>query len=58
MLGQVLPMLAANHINVLDMMNKSRGDVAYSILDLDKPISKEIISKIKAIDGIYSVRMC
>jgi D-3-phosphoglycerate dehydrogenase len=58
MLGQVLPILAANHINVLDMMNKSRGDVAYSILDLDKTISTEIISKIKAIDGIYSVRMC
>lgn len=56
MLGQVLPILAANHINVLDMTNKSRGEVAYSILDLDKPASAEIITKIKSINGIYSVR--
>ncbi len=57
MLGQVLPVLAENHINVLDMLNKSRGDIAYSILDLDSTISPEIEGKIKAIKGIYSLRI-
>lgn len=56
MLGQVLPILAASEINVLDMMNKSRGEVAYSILEIDKPITEEIISQIKSIEGIFSVR--
>jgi len=57
MLGQVLPILADNQINVSDMMSKSRGDIAYSLLDVDAEISDEIIEKIKSIEGIYSVRI-
>ena len=56
MLGQVLPILAESHINVLDMLNKSRGEVAYSLIDVDKLVSDDIIAKIKSIDGIYTVR--
>jgi len=56
MLGQVLPILASSHINVLDMMNKSKGEIAYSILEIDKPVADDIINNIKSIDGIYSVR--
>jgi D-3-phosphoglycerate dehydrogenase / 2-oxoglutarate reductase len=57
MLGQVLPILASNEINVIDMMNKSRGEIAYSILEVDKPVSEEIIGNIKSIEGIYSIRV-
>jgi len=57
MLGQVLPILADNHINVLDMLNKSRGDIAYSIIDVDKPVSEDILTNIKSIEGIYSARI-
>ncbi len=56
MLGQVLPILAEHHINVSDMLNKSRGEIAYSILDLNEPITDEISERIKSIDGIYSLR--
>jgi D-3-phosphoglycerate dehydrogenase / 2-oxoglutarate reductase len=56
MLGQVLPILAESHINVLDMLNKSRGDVAYSLIDVDKQVTDDIVEKIKSIDGIYTVR--
>ena len=56
MLGQVLPILAEHHINVLDMLNKSRGEIAYSILDLDKSITPDTADRIKSIDGIYSLR--
>ena len=54
MLGQVLPILAEYQINVLDMLNKSRGEVAYSLIDVDKPVTEEILTKIKRIEGIYS----
>ncbi len=57
MLGQVLPILATHEINVLDMLNRSRGSVAYTLLDVDTEVSEEIINKIKAIDGIYAVRV-
>ena len=57
MLGQVLPILAAHEINVLDMLNRSRGSVAYTLLDVDTEVSEEIIKKIKAIDGIYAVHL-
>jgi len=57
MLGQVLPILASHNINVLDMLNRSRGDVAYTLLDVDTIVSEEIISKIKAIEGIYAVHL-
>lgn len=57
MLGQVLPILAENNINVLEMLNKSRGDVAYTLMDLDKMVSEDILDKIRAINGIYGVRI-
>ncbi|MBT3225910.1 MAG: phosphoglycerate dehydrogenase [Deltaproteobacteria bacterium] len=57
MLGQVLPILATYEINVLDMLNRSRGSVAYTLLDVDTEVSEEIIEKIKTIDGIYGVRI-
>ena len=57
MLGQVLPILAPYEINVLDMLNRSRGSVAYTLLDVDTEVSEEIIEKIKTIDGIYGVRI-
>ncbi|MCP4749576.1 MAG: phosphoglycerate dehydrogenase [Proteobacteria bacterium] len=57
MLGQVLPILAKNDINVLDMLNKSRGDIAYSLLDIDKEIADDILTEIRAVEGIYGVRI-
>ncbi|MBU2514405.1 phosphoglycerate dehydrogenase [bacterium] len=56
MLGQVLAILAKNDINVLDMLNKSRGEIAYSILDIDKPIAEDVIESIRMIPNIYAVR--
>ncbi len=56
MLGQVLPILADNDINVLDMLNKSRGDIAYSLIDVDEEFPEKVIDSIKDIEGVYSVR--
>ncbi len=57
MLGQVLPILANHNINVLDMLNRSRGSIAYTLLDVDTEVSNEIVSEICAIDGVYAVHI-
>ncbi len=44
-------------INITDMMNKSRGEVAYTMMDLEAPATTEMIEKLQAIDGVFRVRV-
>ncbi len=44
-------------INITDMMNKSKGEVAYTMLDIEKPAEQEIIDKLKAINSVFRVRV-
>lgn len=44
-------------INISDMTNKSKGEVAYTMMDIEKPASQEIIDKLQAIDGVFRVRV-
>ena len=44
-------------INISDMTNKSRGDVAYTMLDIEQPATEEIINKLKSIEGVFRVRV-
>ena len=46
-----------NGINISDMTNKSRGEVAYTMLDIETPASEEIIKKLEGIDGVFRVRV-
>ncbi len=46
-----------NDINISDMTNKSRGEVAYTVLDIETPASREIIEKLQSIDGVFRVRV-
>ena len=39
------------------MTNKSKGDFAYTMLDIESPATDEIINQLKAIDGVYRVRV-
>lgn len=57
MLSQFTTLFAALNVNISDMMNKSKGEWAYSILDVAAVPSQEIISKIEAIDGVVKVRV-
>jgi D-3-phosphoglycerate dehydrogenase len=56
-IGQITHILAEQKINIADMLNKSRGDYAYNIIDLDSEISDAILSQVKAIEGILMVRV-
>ena len=56
-LGQLLSVLAEANINVIDMINKSRDDVAYNLIDLDTPPSADVLRGIQRIDEVTSVRV-
>lgn len=56
MLGQISTALANGKLNIIDMLNKSRGDLAYTLCDVDSPVTVEVISELSAIKGVMSVR--
>ncbi|HBW83326.1 MAG TPA: 3-phosphoglycerate dehydrogenase [Gammaproteobacteria bacterium] len=55
MLGQILSILADQDINVVDMLNKSRGEVAYNLIDLESPASASALAAIGAIGDVIKV---
>jgi D-3-phosphoglycerate dehydrogenase len=58
MVAQILSALAAANLNIADMVNHSRDKISYTIVDLDGPVSQETLTRIRAIDGILSARIC
>lgn len=56
MVGQISTLLADAGLNIADLLNKSRGEVAYTIIDVDGNVSEETITKIESIEGVLSVR--
>jgi len=56
-LGHVLSVLADNKVNVIDMMNKSRGDMAYNIIDVEQVPAADVIAAISAIEHVIAVRV-
>ncbi len=56
MVGQVSTDLADAGLNIVDMMNKSRGDIAVTLIDVDKEPGEEAIKRIADIKGVLSVR--
>lgn len=44
-------------INISDMTNKSRGDVAYTMMDLEEPVTQEIVDTLNAVEGVFRVRV-
>lgn len=56
MLGQVLAVLSDANLNVLDMLNKSRDEMAYNLLDLESEPTEAVLDQIRAIEGVINVR--
>ena len=52
MLGQILSILAERDINVIDMLNKSRGEIAYNLIDIEGDPMEEILGDIASIDHV------
>ena len=57
MLTQFTGIFAKDGINVPDMVSKSKGDFAYTILDVDAPATDMIVEELKVIDGVVRVRV-
>jgi D-3-phosphoglycerate dehydrogenase len=57
MVGQISTCLAAHRLNIADLLNKSRAEYAYTLIDVDGRLSKELLAEIRAIDGVLSARM-
>ena len=57
MLGQISTVLANGGLNILDMLNKSRGEVAYTLVDVDQAVPDQVVADIRAIVGVLSVRV-
>ena len=57
MIAQYTTILGEADINVSDMTNKAKGDYAYALLDLDSPVTDEVVAKLRAIDGVLRVRV-
>jgi D-3-phosphoglycerate dehydrogenase / 2-oxoglutarate reductase len=56
MLGQISSTMAKAGLNIHNMVNKSRGEMAYTLVDVDSPIDDGVIRSIAAIEGVLSVR--
>src|SRR5450432_3373407 len=57
MVGQISTCLAAAKLNIADLLNKSRGEFAYTLIDADGAVSQDVLDKIAAIAGVLSARL-
>jgi D-3-phosphoglycerate dehydrogenase len=56
MLGQISTAMAEAGLNIHNMVNKSRGEMAYTLVDLDSAVPKAAVAKISSIEGVLNVR--
>lgn len=57
MISQYSTILGDADVNVSDMTNKAKGDYAYSLIDVDSPITEEVLKQLQEIDGVLRVRV-
>jgi D-3-phosphoglycerate dehydrogenase len=57
MLGSISDPFGRASINIHDMVNSSRGEVAYTVVDLDSPVPTEVLAAIRGIKGVLMARL-
>ena len=57
MVGQISTCLAARGINIADLLNKSRAEFAYTLIDADGAVGEDLLADIRAIAGVLSARI-
>jgi len=57
MVGQISTCLAAARLNIADLLNKSRGEFAYTLIDADGAVGEDVLAKLRAIHGVLSARI-
>ena len=56
MVGQISTALGEQGLNIEDLLNKSRGEIAYTVVDLDGPVTDETVASLSAIEGVLLIR--
>lgn len=56
-LGSLLSILADENINIIDMLNKSRDDIAYNLIDVEHAPNNAVLKRMQKIDGVINVRI-
>jgi D-3-phosphoglycerate dehydrogenase / 2-oxoglutarate reductase len=56
MLGQISTAMAQAGLNIHNMVNKSRGEMAYTLVDVDSAVARAVLDSLRAIGGVLSVR--
>ena len=57
MVGSVTALLAAQGLNIANMVNKSRGALAYTVIDADGEIGANVVKAVAAVENVYKVRL-
>jgi len=57
MVGQITQVLGEENVNIADLINRHKDDIAYNIIDLDSEISETSVEKLREIDGVVGVRV-
>ena len=57
MVGQISTCLASANLNIADLLNKSRGEYAYTLIDTDGSLGEDIVKKIRGIEGVLAARI-
>ena len=57
MVGQISTCLAAARLNIAELLNKSRGEYAYTLIDAEGAVDESLVAKIRAIEGVLSARV-
>ena len=57
MLSHILALIGEDGLNVADLLNKSIGDIAYNIIDLDEVPQESLLSKIRSLEGVINLRL-
>jgi D-3-phosphoglycerate dehydrogenase len=57
MIEKITHLLADNKLNIADMINKSKGNLAYNIIEMEGDVNGDLVKKINSIDGIVAVRV-
>lgn len=57
MISQYTTVLGSANINVADMNDKGKGEYAYALIDVDSPVTEEVVEKLRSLDGVIRVRV-
>ncbi|MDR0591935.1 MAG: phosphoglycerate dehydrogenase [Bifidobacteriaceae bacterium] len=57
MVGQISTLVAEAQLNISDLLNKSRGEIAYTLVDVDGRVTPDLLAAVRAVDGVLTARV-